>query len=279
MSNVGICSFNMASFRLNINSNGHICNIYDLAHGKDYFAVGRPAPLLCIVVDGNIKIPIAMNYDENNNIALSYSSDIKVYIEVVTKPSYITFELIKIDGAEVSLVMWGPYPTTINQIVGETVGVVRDDRFAFGIQALNIQTIGGVPKEYPELGIGGENYAAVETEFGSLLQAFTRDRDGGILGSKIALFGCQADKTLETIEQIEINEGLPHPILDGEWGKISKTAKLSYLITNFGENNIDEALAYAKKAGFKYIYHEGPFRTWGHFELSKENFPEGIKKP
>ena len=276
MNKVEIYNFNMLSFRLDISSNGHVCGIYDLARCKDYFAIGHSAPLLSIVVDGNIKFPTALRYDGNNNIELSYNSDIIAYIEVVKKPSYITFELNKIDGAKVSLVVWGPYPTTIGQIVGETVGVVRNDHFAFGIQALNIQTIGGIPKEYPELGVGGENYASAKTEFGSLLQAFTRDRDGGVLGSKIALLGCPKNKALETIEQIEINEGLPHPILDGQWCKISKTAKLSYLITNFGENNIEEAIDYTKRAGFKYIYHEGPFRTWGHFELSQESFPEGI---
>ncbi len=277
MNETKIYSFNMISFRLDINSEGHICSIYDLEQGKEYYTTGHSAPLLRIVVDGNIEIPITMNYDSNSNIELIYNSGIKAYIKLITKPSYITFELIKINGAEAELVIWGPYPTTIKQIIGETVGVVRDNNFALGIQALNIQTIGGFPKEYHEMGAGGENNTAIETESGSSLQAFTRNRDGGILGSKIALLGCQADKALETIEQIEINEGLPHPILDGEWGKISKTAKLSYLITNFGENNIDSVLDYAKKAGFKYIYHEGPFRTWGHFELSNESFPEGVK--
>lgn len=272
-----VYSFNMKSFRLDVTSSGNICAIYDLSQNKDYFATGHSAPLFRIVADGDIKIPIMMNYDGNSNIELFYGSDVKAYIKVITKQSYITFELVKIECTEVSLVIWGPYPTTIKQTIGETVGVVRDDNFALGIQALNIQTIGGIPRECPGLGTGGENHTAVETDFGSLLQAFTRDKDGGIMGSKIALFGCPKDKALETIEQIEINEGLPHPMLDGKWGKISETAKLSYLITNFGENDIEEAIAYARKAGFKYIYHEGPFQTWGHFDLSKESFPEGLK--
>ena len=32
---------------------------------------------------------------------------------------------------------------TIDQTIGETIGVVRDDHFAIGIQALNIKTTGG----------------------------------------------------------------------------------------------------------------------------------------
>ena len=43
--------------------------------------------------------------------------------------------------------------------------------------------------------------------------------DGGVAGSKIALFGCPAKEALSTIGKIEIAEKLPHPILDGVWGK------------------------------------------------------------
>ncbi|MCY2990129.1 MAG: hypothetical protein NTY19_19985 [Planctomycetota bacterium] len=45
-------------------------------------------------------------------------------------------------------------------------------------------------------------------------------------GSKIALFGCPEKEALATIGNIEVAEGLPHPMLDGVWGKISPTARL-----------------------------------------------------
>lgn len=77
------------------------------------------------------------------------------------------------------------------------------------------------------------------TPFGSVLQAFCRDRraarvvsnwghprylapawdDGGVVGAKIALFGCPAAQALDTIGAIELAEGLPHPLLDGVWAK------------------------------------------------------------
>jgi hypothetical protein len=43
------------------------------------------------------------------------------------------------------LILWGPYPTTIRDTIGEVVGVVRNKDFAIGIQALNIKTLGGYP--------------------------------------------------------------------------------------------------------------------------------------
>ncbi|WP_171693954.1 hypothetical protein [Paenibacillus germinis] len=55
--------------------------------------------------------------------------------------------------------------------------------------------------------------------------------DARIVGTRIALFGCEAERVLETIEAIELGEGLPHPIIEGVWGKTSPGATQSYLIT------------------------------------------------
>ncbi len=272
-----IQSFRANHLRLDLSSSGQITSIYDIARDKEYLASGQSAPLLQLAIGETVEYPTAMSYDaETHLLELGYgSNNIAATIKVCIKPTHLTFELKEIQGADATLIMWGAYPTTISLTIGETVGVVRDNQFAFGIQTLNIQTIGGSPKEYEELGVGGETQAAAQTDFGSVVQAYAREGDGNAIGSKIALFGCPAESALETIGQIEIAEGLPHPMLDGEWGKTSLTARLSYLITNFGEHNLDELLAYTQKAGFKYIYHAGPFKNWGHFDLSPGDFPDG----
>jgi len=130
--------------------------------------------------------------------------------------------------------------------------------------------------------------------WGSILQAYCRNRDrerivsnweheyyvappfndGGVIGSKIALFGCPPGKVLDMIGQIEITEGLPHPLIDGTWCKIAPAATSSYLILDFDESTIDEALKLTSKAGLKYLYHGGPFETWGHFKLNEKGFPD-----
>ena len=96
------------------------------------------------------------------------------------------------------------------------------------------------------------------------------DPDAVIAGAKIALFGCRADDALERIGEIEIEHGLPHPIIEGEWGKVSRGAMRSYLITEFDSENIDFVIEKAKIAGLKYIYHSGPQKNWGHFEWQPE---------
>jgi hypothetical protein len=129
--------------------------------------------------------------------------------------------------------------------------------------------------------------------FGSTLQAYCRNRnkdrvienwsharylapafdDGGVIGSKLAVFGVSTGNVLNTISAIEVKEKLPHPMLDGVWSKQSRNASESYLIMSFGESNLQEAIDLTKQAGLRYLYHEGPFETWGHFKLDSKQFP------
>ncbi|MCC5937103.1 MAG: hypothetical protein JJU34_07465 [Lunatimonas sp.] len=135
---------------------------------------------------------------------------------------------------------------------------------------------------------------AKPVEGGSVLQGYTRNRntdriienwghthylapayeDGGIVGSKIAIFGCPPAEALAVIGEIELAEGLPHPMIDGEWAKTARSATASYLIIGFAEDDLDEALALTKKAGLKYLYHGHPFKSWGHFPLIEKSFPD-----
>ena len=220
----------------------------------------------------------------------------------------------------VELVLWGPYPTSIRDMIGETVGVVRDREFAVGIQALNARTLGGYPSteddvepSYSIFDQGSYRDIALDLKddqlfrgdtakpapFGSTLQAFCRNRDreriianwgheryvapaypdGGVVGSKIALFACPASRALETIGEIEVAEGLPHPMLDGVWAKRSPNATASYLIVDFSEATIDRAIALTHRAGLRYLYHSWPFETWGHFQLHPQEFPDELGEP
>ena len=130
--------------------------------------------------------------------------------------------------------------------------------------------------------------------YGSLLQAYCRNRskdriienwehsqylspaytkDGGVVGSSLAVFGVPNAQALATIGEIEQKENLPHPMIDGVWGKQAPTATASYFIMGFGEAQLQEAIDFTKQAGLGYLYHDDPFKTWGHFTLKPEAFP------
>ena len=311
--------FESDPFKISINQHGFIKNFIDKNTGNDYLAKNISAPLLSIRIQKEIHFPSSANLEKKSQIiSLSFENDINAKIKIESKETHLTFELVNISDSEnIELIVWGPYPITINKIIGETIGVVQGEKYAIGIQALNIKTLGGYPwnenDHLPQMDIfdSDESYAiekgrkgvlysveaAKPTEYGSTLQAYCRNRnkdrniknwehekyvapayeDGGIIGSKIALFGCPEDKTLETIGAIEIAEGLPHPQIDGQWSKTAPSAAAAYMILNFSEKDIDKALAITRKAGLRYLYHVDPFETWGHFKLKEEYFPNGIK--
>jgi len=156
---------------------------------------------------------------------------------------------------------------------------------------------------YPNLpeelrkGQGFRGDAARPMPFGSELQAYTRNRsrerilpnwghdqyrvpaysDGGVVGSRVALFACPEALALSTLGSIEVAEGLPHPMLDGEWAKTAPGATASYLIVDFGEATVERAIEMTRRAGLTYLYHSSPFSTWGHFQLKPSLFPHGWK--
>jgi len=305
------------SLGITLNGRGEIRRLIDMESGRNYSPRGITSPLLSVRIDSVLHVPRSSRWDRRDGLlTLRYPSDVTATVRVAIARTHITFELLSISPEEpVELVVWGPYATTINGTIGETVGVVSDSIFAVGLQALNPKTLGGYPwnendcmpqldifegDDYSDLSEEGKRYvlyrveAAKPEDFGSTLQAYCRDRrdervvvnwnhdryvappfsDGGVIGSKIALFGSPASQALETIGQIEIAEGLPHPMIDGEWGKKAPGAAAAYMILDFGEKDIDQALAYVRQAGLRYLYHSGPFSTWGHFEL-KDQFPNG----
>lgn len=309
--------FKTASSVFSIGQDGSLCAI--TAAGRNYVASEQPAPLLQVRIAGQWFRPQRARWDgQGQRLTLEYGGQATVELQATARPTHVRFEIVAAESqVPIELVWWGPYPTTIGDIVGEVVGVVRNPEFAIGLQALNAKTLGGRPAAENDIGIDGQSlddpghYAdlapelnkdqcfrgstAWPTPFGSELQAYCRDRrhdrivenwghakylapaydDGGVVGSKIALFAGPAPQALATIGAIEEAEGLPHPLVDGVWGKMSPTANASYLIIDFGEGNIDQAIALTQAAGLRYLYHSSPFETWGHFRLKPRLFPHG----
>lgn len=302
--------------RLEIDATGNVVAMTEALSGINQLYTDKKSPLLSIGYGGEILAPDVARMDPvNKAIILGYgNTGIELTVQYEAKDTHINFELVGPNPDQaIDYVIWGPFLSTLGKAVGETVGVVQGEDFALGIQALNIKTLGGYPTNpddtEPAYDIFASNslvdvsdsikvlyrgQTARKTDFGSKIQAYTRDRgadrvipvwnhdkyvvpafdDGGIIGSKIALFGSKPSEVLDLIGTIELEEGLPHPEINGEWAKLSPEATASYLIMSFGVDDMDKALEVTKKAGLRYLYHGDPFETWGHFKLSEKSFPE-----
>ena len=283
--------FNAGKLRVGINEHGSIVSLINTIDNKEYIYKDTIAPLISIKTAKGIEYPGTMIFNKKDStIVLDYPHNkIGLLLKLSVKKTHLVIELINVDKPKlIEAVIWGPYPTTISKIVGEIIGVVRNDNFALGIQVLNVKTLGGKLLNN-EGSDQSRSSTAAKQNWGSTIQAFSLNRDRkrnidvwgdnfpnapveampgeNVMGSKIALFGCAEKDALNTIGEIEIAEGLPHPLINGVWMKVSPETGRSYIISNFNENNIDEMLAYTKRAGLMTLYHEGPFQNWGHYEF------------
>ncbi|MDD8026207.1 MAG: hypothetical protein PHI34_06825 [Acidobacteriota bacterium] len=284
--------------RCRIDDRGAVTSLYDLVHGRELLAPGQPAPLLSIKAGAGLEAPAAASEIEPGLLRLAFpASGAEVDVRVSARPTHLVFEVVRAEpAAKIRLCLWGPFPTSIGQTVGEIVGVVRDGTYGLGLQALNPKTIGSYPDNEEGFDMS-RGRAAEPRTWGSVLQAYSLNRSlprtadvwlgqfpgmpiepipgETVVGSKIALFGCPEPAILDRLGAIEIAERLPHPMIDGVWAKVSPERGRSYLIVDFGEETIDELLGYTRRGGFMSLYHMEPFESWGHFEISRKWFPNG----
>lgn len=291
----GQTAMKTAAFQLEMGPRGEIVKLLDLKSHKNYAPGARPGSLVRVrTSDGRELTPATVTF-RKNILAAAFDDGIELWVRASQGPDYLRFELTKaVHPEKIEAVLWGPINTTVAEIIGEVVGVVRNAEFAIGLQTLNPKTCGG--KLVNEEGTTGGVTTATAEPFGSSLQAFcvnqARDRvmtvwsqhkkvpvkalkGFSLEGSALTLFGAAPEAALATIGKIELAEGLPHPLIDGEWIKTSGATGRPYLIAAFGENTVDAMLEYARRLGFYSLYHSGPFRTWGHFDLLDDLFPHG----
>ena len=290
--------YTTSEFRLSIDQTGRVTSLFDIVHQKEYLAAKQPSPFLTLRIGTRIEEPSSITPTSRNTFVLQFGqSSATVEARVESKSTHLTFEIIRATPLDaIDAVLWGPYPTSITKTVGEIVGVVRDDRFAIGIQALNPKTIGSSPDNAEGFDMS-RGRAAEPRPWGSVLQCYSLNRTKPrkadvwlgnfpnmpidpipgetVVGSKIALFGCPEPQTLDRIGEIELAEGLPHPVINGVWFKKSPEQGRSYLIADFDEQTVEELLACTKRAGLMTLYHMEPFASWGHYEVSTKIFPSG----
>ncbi len=289
-------SLKSEGLNINLSPKGQLIALSSPGSEKNYLAMSEKAPLLQIRVDSNWYEPTGATF-KSGIVSLVYQSvNITAQVKVIQKKTHITFELIKLDAKDkVNAVVWGPYPTIINQTIGEVVGIVRDGAYAIGIQSLNPKTVGGVLSN-SEGSNESRGSTALPQPYGSSLQCFSLDRskerkltvwarpempvkaipNETTVGSKIALFGCVEAEVLSRVGVIEMAEDLPHALINGVWFKQSSETGRAYLIADFDEQTFDTMLDYTQQAGLASLYHEGPFQSWGHFMLDSVAFPNGI---
>lgn len=145
--NAQIITLNTKFVTLSINKRGFITSIKDKLSHKEYCPAGKVSALLSLYKGESYILPVAAAFNTlNKRITLRYPNGSVATVQTDEKGEYVRLKLVSLKPRNgVDNIVWGPYKLTISKTIGDILGVVRDDDFAFGILGLNDNTTSGPP--------------------------------------------------------------------------------------------------------------------------------------
>ena len=252
--------FKTSHLTYTIASDGLNSAFLDPASGKNYLDTSNAPYFMTIEKDGKRIGSTAVKSKGGSLLVKFGESGVVAKVLARSRQHYLTFELTSINDHSVSKVELAALPLKLTQYVSQSLASCRNDDYAAAVIPLNLET-----HTYPKQDQG---VAVLHAE---------ADRRVRLEGAKIAILGAPANDLLNRIEQVEIDNGLPHPTLGGIWARKSQEPKKSYLFVDLSEATADATIDYAKSGGFGYIVvYDGVWNaSHGTYPVNRANFPNG----
>lgn len=248
--------------RLTISSRGSLREFRSKPSGKDYAVADAPMPILTLVRRG-LSVPLHSLAREGDLLKAQFvDTDLRVSLRVTARKQHLLFEVVDVqplDTEELAL----EFPIRRLNTVAWAFNATYDDEFGACLLATT------------------ENVLQQPAGHGSDVVGLTArcTRKHGMVGARMALAGAPRDQFKPAIMEVERANGLPCPMLEGQWARDSKPVRRSYLfVVDAAEKNIDKMIEYAKIGGFGMIImlKENWLANHGHFQINTRNFPDGL---
>jgi len=248
--------------RMVIAGNGRLKSLVSKASGKEYAATQCPLTVMAAVRQ-DLHCPATRIRREGDVLVARFvDPDITARIKVTTRDGYFLFEVVDVEPADVtSLELL--FPVKRLATTSWAFGGTYDDEFGLCHMAVTPNT---------RCGIGSRGAAVTASA--------TWYRKHGMQGAKSVFLAVPFDRFLTTIQQMETDTGLPCPVLDGKWAKVSEPVRRSYLfVIGYADGDIDALIEYAKIGHFDTILFgkDDVLETHGHYRFHKTNFPQGLE--
>ena len=276
-------------------------------NGTFTFSTDRPAdrktlipsaPLGILVHEGRAHLPVSAKQD-GELVSLSFPCG-NCLIRVEDKGRYVKLTLCSVPDGTTGFV-FGPYPTTADSF-GEILGAGwYEDGSVVCIQSLMPKVeegvIPAVREDLTGLTLNRFRSAASRQDGQVYLHCSVKDRtreeiredgfrvqpiqgeDALVTGSSVALLYAEsADELLDSIGGMELAEGLPHPVYEGQYAKKDKRVSSFYFVFDGPDMAQEDRIEAAKEAGVNCVYFSDLFEKWGHFTINAENFPGGVEE-
>ncbi len=243
---------------------GRVVALEDVATGRNCALPGHP---FCrIQSDSAVLVPdsVARNGDQ---VTFAFEGGASLMYRVVPGRGFSVWTLAAIEGIDTARIL-AIHLANLNldglRTVGSQINAYYDDSFAAAVMATQVNV-----HAYPEKLADGKGVG---------LRADVAPRHGLTPAGFGSIAGPRKDFEA-VLDAFEKAAGLPNPHPGGAWSKRSPWTQRSYLfITGFGEKDVDEVIAWAKRGGFHMILILGDSwsLTHGHYELNRRFFPDGL---
>lgn len=247
--------------RYEIGVDGTVRAFIDRSAGKDYAEQGQS--FLAINVNEKTLASTKVKLDGGLATVSFGDSPVQVQVRLGAHPTHLSLTVEKVVGDDVEWVQLCGLRLQISENVGPLVNAAWNDTFGVCVLACNDRT---------------HSYGADGSQTNLCARCYQKY---GLEGARIAILGTPtgppdpAAHLLDAIGEVEMAEGLPHPILNGVWIKKASERFASYLMVHdCGEENIDQVLEFARGGfGCIEIY---PWRSTATYGLNPSLFPNGM---
>ena len=135
---LGAIEFHTDRLAYEIGADGRNQAVRDRRTGKNYLL--HPSAFMTVTKDGQRIASTGVSL-EGERLRVTFGrSGVEAAVRVRSLPRYLTFELVAVSGAPVSLIELANLPLTLTQYVSQTLASGRDEEYAVAAIPLNIET-------------------------------------------------------------------------------------------------------------------------------------------
>ena len=249
--------------RLQISPAARVGQLACKATSVDYATAACPIPL-CTAWRAGCQIPARLVRRRGEAIEVEFvDPDVRATLRVEARKRYVTVEVTDVQPADVERLDI-EFPMKRLATLGPAFAANYDETFAACCFALNLSARSWVHGR-------GEGAAGI----GASCQG-----PRGPRGAKIALVASPRDQFQAVIQEVERDNGLPCPVLDGKWARESEPVRRSYLFAiGMHEDDTDTLIRAARLGHFQtiLILKNAWLTTHGHYEINRKSFPRGLE--
>ena len=244
-------------FRLVVGKDGYVLSFTDKRTGKEYGGRDVRQPFAWLRKGGKAVSPIGCTAS-GDLVTVTFPEGASIDLKVTPKGRWLVLEVASVRGGGAEELAFGSLRLVLEKHVSWMSGVASDGEFAVCVRALNLKAnlrLGGIPPHFEPT-----CYAKY-----------------GMVGARIALVGCPADRLRSVLQDLVREEGLPWSPLGGPFAQDAEENRGSYVFATVSESNVDQWVALARKAGLAQIHLIGWEKSLGHYEPRKDLFPRGVE--